>query len=188
MPPSPAPSLARIAPIDVNALTDEQKSKMRGWDALQFNRVLMRSPSLFDVILPLITKVVAESELPSRDRQVLILRTCALTGEVYEAAHHVLISHAAGLSDDDIVSARTGVGLSPDHQLLARATEELVGDFMVSEETWIALADNYSATQLMEIVGLVSAYTTMAMLTRSLGIQLEDEETMRMFVKLRQYV
>ncbi|WP_083066883.1 carboxymuconolactone decarboxylase family protein [Mycobacterium arosiense] len=188
MSPSAAPPTSRINPIAVEALTDEQKSKMGGWDELHFNRVMMRSPRLFDVVLPLITKVVAQSELPSHDRQVLILRTCALTGEVYEATHHVLISHAAGLSDDEIQAARTGVGLSPIHQLLARAAEELVSDFTVSDETWKALADHYSATELMEVVGLVGAYTTMAMLTRALGIQLEDEETMKSFIALRQYV
>lgn len=188
MSPSPPPSLSRIAPVGVEALTDEQRSKMGGWDALHFNRVMMRSPALFDVILPLITKVVAKSELPAHDRQVLILRTCALTGEVYEATHHVLISHAAGLSDADIAAARTGVGLSPFHQVLARAAEELVSDFTVSDETWIALADHYRATQLMEVVALVASYATMAMLTRTLGIQLEDDETMRTFIALRQYV
>ncbi|MGV0746004.1 carboxymuconolactone decarboxylase family protein [Mycolicibacterium sp. XJ870] len=188
MSPSPAPSFPRIAPIESDALTDEQRSQMHGWDALRFNRVMMRSPSLFDVILPLITKTVAQSELPPHDRQVLILRTCALTGEVYEAAHHVLISHAAGLSDDEITAARTGVGLSPLHQLLSRTAEELVKDFTVSDQTWVALAEHYSATELMEIVGLVGSYTTMAMLTRSLGIQLEDEETMKTFIELRQYV
>lgn len=188
MTPSAAPPTSRIEPIAVEALTDEQKKKMVGWDALRFNRVMMRSPQLFDVILPLITKVVAQSELPSHDRQVLILRTCALTGEVYEAAHHVLISHTAGLSDDDIRAARTGVGLSPMHRLLASAAEELVSDFTISGETWNALADHYSATELMEIVAVVGTYTTMAMLTRALGIQLEDEETMKSFVALRQYV
>lgn len=188
MSPSPCPSQSRIAPIGADALTSEQKSKMGGWDALHFNLVMMRSPDLFDVILPLITKVVAKSALPSHDRQVLILRTCALTGEVYEATHHVLISHAAGLSDDDIAAARSGVGLAPAHQMLAHAAEELVSDFTISDETWIALADHYSAPALMEIVGLVGAYTTMAMLTRALGIQLEDDETMRSFTALRQYV
>lgn len=188
MSPSAAPRRSRINPIALEALTDEQKSKMGGWDALHFNRVLMRSPQLFDVFLPMLTKVVARSELPSHDRQVLILRTCTLTGEVYEAAHHVLISHAAGLSDDEIQAARTGEGLSPTHHLLARAAEELVSDFTVSESTWKALADHYSATELMEVVALVGTYTTMAMLTRALGIQLEDDETMKSFIALRQYV
>lgn len=188
MSPSPAPSQSRIAPIGVDALSSQQKSKMGGWNALHFNRVLMRSPDLFDVILPLITNLVAKSALPSHDRQVLILRTCALTGEVYEATHHVLISHAAGLSDDDIAAARTGVGLAPVHQMLARAAEELVSDFSISDETWIALAEHYSEPELMEIVGLVGAYTTMAMLTRALGLQLEDGDTMKSFIALRQYV
>jgi len=188
MSPSAAPPTSRINPIALDALTDEQKSKMHGWDALHFNRVMMRSPELFDVFLPLLTKVVAQSELPSHDRQVLILRTCALTGEVYEATHHVLISHAAGMSDDEIQAARTGVGLSPIHHLLARAAEELVSDFSISDETWKALADHYSAAELMDVVALVATYTTMAMLTRALGIQLEDEETMKSFIALRQYV
>lgn len=64
MSPSPPPSLSRIAPVGVEALTDEQRSKMGGWDALHFNRVMMRSPALFDVILPLITKVVANQNFP----------------------------------------------------------------------------------------------------------------------------
>jgi 4-carboxymuconolactone decarboxylase len=188
MSPSAAPRRPRINPLALEALTDEQKSGMGGWDALHFNRVMMRSPRLFDIILPLITTVVAQSALPPRDRQVLILRTCALTGEVYEAAHHVLISHTAGLSDDDIQAARTAVGLSPVHRLLARAAEELVSDFTISDETWKALAEHYSETELMEIVALVGTYTTMAMLTRAFGIQLEDDETMKSFIALRQYI
>ncbi|BBZ15504.1 carboxymuconolactone decarboxylase family protein [Mycobacterium branderi] len=183
-----APRTPRISPIEVDALTPEQKSRMGGWDELHFNRVLMHNPRLFDAFLPLLTKVVAQSELPPHDRQVLILRTCALTGEVYEAAHHVLISHATGLSDDEIRAARTGVGLSPIHDLLAGAAGELVRDFTISDRTWKALAEHYSAAELMEIVALVGTYTTMAMLTRALDIQLEDTETMKSFTALRQYV
>ncbi len=72
--------------------------------------------------------------------------------------------------------------------MLARAAEELVSDFSISDETWIALAEHYSEPELMEIVGLVGAYTTMAMLTRALGLQLEDGDTMKSFIALRQYV
>ncbi|MEZ0366635.1 carboxymuconolactone decarboxylase family protein [Mycobacterium sp. pUA109] len=188
MTPSAATGTPRIAPIAPENLTAEQKCKMHGWDALHFTRVMMRSPQLFDVFLPMLTKVVAQSELPPRDRQVVILRICALTGEVYEAAHHELISHTAGLSDDEIEAAHTGVGLSPVHQLLACAAEELVHDFTISDRTWTALAEHYSDTELMEIVALAGTYTTMAMLTRSLGIQLEDHDTMKSFIALRQYV
>lgn len=187
MPPSSATRTPRVAPITPEMLNPEQRSKMCGWDALHFNQVLIQNPRLFDVVLPLITRVVAQSELAAHDRQVLILRTCALTGEVYEAAHHVLISDAAGLTRDEIHSAHTGLGLAPHHRLLARAAEELVLDFTISEITWAALEKRYSATVLIEIVALVGSYTLMAMLTRALGIQLEDDETMKSFAALRQY-
>lgn len=187
MPPRSASRAPRVPPIKSEMLSAEEHSKMGGWHALHFNQVIIQSPRLFDVVLPLITKVVAQSELASHDRQVLILRTCALTGEMYEAAHHVLISDAAGLTADEIQSARTGLGLAAKHQLLARAAEELVLDFTISDTTWAALAEHYSTTELMEIVAVVGSYTLMAMLTRTLGIQLEDDETMRSFIALRQY-
>ncbi|XTP38417.1 carboxymuconolactone decarboxylase family protein (plasmid) [Mycobacterium sp. TJFP1] len=147
----------------------------------------MRSPGLFKTFLPLLSRLVAESELPAHDRQVLVLRTCELTGEVYEATHHVLISRASGLSGEQIEAAQTGIGLSPVHTLLAAAAQELVTDFSVSDTTWNGLAEHYSDIELMDIVALVAVYTFMATLTRGLGIQLEDDETIESFVALREY-
>ena len=56
-----------------------------------------------------------------------------------------------------------------------------------SDATWDALATRYSRLEMMELVAVVGAYNMMAMLTRSFGIELEDEETFRNFTKIREY-
>ena len=57
-----------------------------------------------------------------------------------------------------------------------RAADELVHEHCVSDATWQALAHRYSTIELMEVVGLVGCYTTIAMVTRSFEIQLESRD------------
>jgi 4-carboxymuconolactone decarboxylase len=58
----------------------------------------------------------------------------------------------------------------------------------VSDPTWVCLAERYSREQLMEAVFLVGCYTIMAMITRSFGMEVEqDPETHQRLAKLREY-
>jgi alkylhydroperoxidase family enzyme len=112
----------------------------------------------------------------------------ALCNEVYELAHHRTISHNAGMSDADIDAAIAGsASLAPFEQTLAKAAEELVRDQNVSDATWAELAKRYSQIELMEAVGLVAAYTALAMLFKSYGVQLEDADTFGGFQQQREY-
>jgi alkylhydroperoxidase family enzyme len=132
--------------------------------------------------------LIAGSDLPPRDREVLVLRTLALCDEVYEFNHHVLIARGAGMTDADIHAAATGdPGLAPFDRTLVSAAEELARDRRVGDETWKALGLRYSSVQLMELVSLVGGYTLMAMLTKSFGIELEDPETFAGFARQRTY-
>jgi 4-carboxymuconolactone decarboxylase len=118
--------------------------------------------------------MIARTKLPPRERQVLVLRTLALCNETYEMHHHVMISQNAGISDADIAAfARGNEDIAPFERTLARAAEELVRDQRIDDATWAALAERYSDEQLMEVVFLVGCYTTMAMLTKSFGMELE---------------
>jgi hypothetical protein len=72
------------------------------------------------------------------------------------------------MTDAEIEAARNGTGgLSPFEDCLVRATEELVREQCVSDETWRALAECYSPIQLMEVVALVGCWTLAAMTTKS---------------------
>jgi 4-carboxymuconolactone decarboxylase len=176
---------ARIPPVAPDALTAEQRKLVGDWGSMNFASVIVNSPELYKVLVPLIIKLIPGTALPPRDREILVLRTLELCDEMYEAHHHVLIARNAGMTDEEIEAARTGSADSD--QLLIRAAEELHADQRVSDTTWNGLAQRYSPVELMEIVALVGGYTLMAMVTKSYGIQLEDAQTFESFTRKRQY-
>lgn len=181
-------STPRIPPVAPAAFTPEQKSLVGEWSAMHFATVIVEHPGLYRALMPLIAKLISGSDLPPRDREVLVLRTLALCDETYEYNHHVLIARNAGMTESEIEAARTGGGgLSWFDRTLADAAEELHRDQRVSDETWQELEQRYSSVQLMEVVALVGGYTLMAMLTKSFGIELEDAETFNRFSEIRTY-
>lgn len=182
------PTSPRVPPVTEEDRTDEQKQLLGAWSAMNFPAVMANHPALYRVIMPVIAKTIAQTDLPPRDRQILVLRTLALSSEVYEARHHELISHGAGLTDADIDAARTdGASLTPFEHLLVKAADELVNERRLGDATWAGLAERYSRVEMMELVALVGAYNMMAMLTRSFEIELEDEATFQNFTKVREY-
>ncbi len=182
------PTTPRIPPARLDEMTDEQKTLVGKWASMNFSAVMVNHPALYRVFVPVIAKVIAQTDLPPRDRQILVHRTLALSGEVYEDHHHELISHGAGLSEADIEAARTdGASLSPFEHLLVKAADELVKERRISDPTWNGLAERYSQVELMEVVAVVGVYNMMSMLTKSYEIELEDEETFQNFTKIREY-
>jgi alkylhydroperoxidase family enzyme len=179
----------RIPPVAPDQFTEEQAALVGAWSALNFSRVIVRHPELYRTLIPLIEKLIPGSDLPPRDREILVLRTLGLCNEVYEAHHHVLIARNAGMTDAEIEAARAGgAGLSPFEQTLARAAEELVRNHRVGEATWRELAETYTTAQLMEVTALVGGYALMAMLTRTFGIELEGgSDDLDRLSALRQY-
>ena len=180
----------RVPPLSPEAFTSEQASLIGDWTKLNFSRVLVRSPKLYAAFIPFIETMIPGSNLPPRDREVLVLRTLGLCNEVYEDHHHVLIARNAGMSDAEIAAARTGggAGLSAFDLKLVTVAEELVRDQNIGDETWAILAERYSEVQMMEVVFLVGCYTVMAMATKSFGIEIEQEqEAVSDLGKLRQY-
>jgi alkylhydroperoxidase family enzyme len=180
----------RIPPLEVKDFTPEQAELVGDWTHLAFSRVIVRHPAAYRVFLPLIDKVIRGSNLPPRDREVIVLRLLGLCGEVYEQHHHEMIARNAGMSDAEIAAAQAGEGegLSPFDLVLCRAAEELLRDTRIGDATWAALAQRYDEEQLMEVVFLGGCYTAMAMLTKSFGIGLEQQDNdYENITSLRQY-
>jgi 4-carboxymuconolactone decarboxylase len=175
----------RIAPLDPAQFTPEQAKLVGDWTHLNFSRVLIRHPGMYGAFVPYLARLIAETELPARDRQLVCLRMLELCDDTYEQTHHVVISRKCGLTDDEIASAIAGEGATEWDRTVLRATEELYRDQNVSDEAWGALAESYSERQLMELVFLAGCYQTMAMLTKSFGMQLEGD--LESFNALRAY-
>lgn len=172
--------LPRIAPINLDELSVEQASVLGDRNdprcELNFFKTLVQHPSLLRNYTPFAMQLGRESNLPLRDKEILILRVSTLCKEAYESAHHLYIAREAGLPDEEIEAARTGgEGLSPFDAALVRAAEELVKNQCVSDATWAVLAERYTTAQLIEAVFMVANYTMLAMVNNSLGIQPEKE-------------
>ncbi len=180
----------RIPPAVLANATPEQKELMGQWSDMHWVSVGVNHPELFKVANPLIRKVIPNSDLPPRDREILVLRTLQLCNETYELTHHVRLAHNVGMTDAEIVAAKSADGevLSPFERTLTRAAEELIRDQRIDDQTWEKLSEQYSRIQLMEVVGLVGGYVMIAMMTKSFGIEVEDDETFDNFMKKRDYV
>ena len=114
--------------------------------------------------------------LPGRDRELLILRTAALTGADYEWAHHQELAAMVGLTSDEIsriVAGPDDAGWTIADATLLRAADELHQDACITDATWAVLAAAYDEPQLIEIPMIVGQYHLVAFTLRSLGIRRE---------------
>ena len=177
----------RIPPLDPAEFSEEQARLVGEWTHLNFSKVLVRNPGMYGTFVPWMARLVTATGFPARDRQIVCLRLLALCDDTYEQTHHMVISRQCGLSDAEIAAARAGEGeaLSEWDRTIVAAVEELYRDQTVADATWAALAERYDERQLIEFVCLVGCYQTMALLTKSLGIQLEPD--LESFNALRDY-
>jgi 4-carboxymuconolactone decarboxylase len=176
----------RVPPLSAKDLPTEQREALGGWEELSFTQVLLRHPRMYRSFVPHMGALVNQTELPVRDRQIVILRMLTLCGDTYETAHHLVISREVGLSEPEIDAALAGAGprLSGSEHALLRATEELHRDQCIGDETWAALGAAYTLEQRMELVFLAGCFQTVAMLTKTFGIELEPD--LERFTRLRE--
>ena len=100
----------RIPPLAVEDFTAEQAELVGDWTHLAFSRVIVRHPAAYRIFLPYIDKVIRGSNLPPRDREVIVLRLLGLCDEVYELHHHEMIARNAGMNEAEIAAAKAGEG------------------------------------------------------------------------------
>jgi len=177
----------RIEPVTPDRMTAEDKARIGPWKDLVFSQVLLRHPRMYDVFLPYLKAVVADTILPQRDRQIVCLHMLQLGDDTYEKTHHVEISRKVGMNDAEIAQILAGGGdlLDDWDRTVMTAVEELYRDQCIGDATWAKLGERYSEQQQMEFVFLAGCYVTMAMLTKSFGMQLEPD--LASFNKNRDY-
>jgi 4-carboxymuconolactone decarboxylase len=135
-----------------------------------------RHPRLFKRWLPLGGQLLQGSELPARDREILILRCAWNCRSDYEWGQHVRIGASAGLSEEEIERVTLGpevAGWEPFDVTLLRAADELHADARISDATWEELKRRYDEHQLIEVPMLVGHYHLVAYTLNTLGVQRE---------------
>jgi len=111
-----------------------------------------------------------------REREIVILRTCALCGSEYEWGTHVrFFAAAAGLTPAQIAATVTGdpAAFAGPERLLLALCDALHLRAAVSDELWQPLAAAYRADQIIELLALAGQYHMISYITNALGIALE---------------
>jgi len=173
----------RIQPLQKDELTTEQRGLLDPLgQAARLNafKTIIRCPRLFQRFLPLAIYIHQESALPSRDRELLILRIAWLCQAEYEWSHHAISGKQAGLTDQEILRITKGPnaeGWNPFDASLLQAVDELHKNAFISNSTWVALAEQYTEQQLMDLIFAVGTYNLVSMALNSFGVQLDEGVT-----------
>ena len=174
-------STPRIRPLEADEWSDAAKVSMKpfveaGADHNIF-KTLTNHPDLMRRWLVFANHVLFKQSLEVRERELVILRIGYLCQAGYEWGQHVMVARRAGMTDDEIRSAKTGPstpGLSERDRLLLQATDELHADAFITDKTWNALTAHLEQLQLMDLVFTVGQYNLVSMALNSFGVQLDE--------------
>jgi len=116
--------------------------------------------------------------LSLREREIVIDRTCALTGCEYEWGVHVrAFGAAAGLGEEAIRATVLGAADAPcwsaAEQALIATVDALHARATLDDEEFAALAAHYDAAKIFEIILLCGFYRTVSYLANGLALPLE---------------
>jgi 4-carboxymuconolactone decarboxylase len=173
-----APRIPPLPADERDPRVEEVLAVLRAPDGGELNifTTLARHPKLLRRWAEFGGTLLAGGLLPSRDRELLILRTGWRCRSPYEWGQHVLIGLASGLQQDEIDRIPAGPdapGWSADDAALLRAADELHDEHRISDDTWAVLASRLDERQLIEVCMLVGQYHLVAFTLNSLGVEPE---------------
>jgi alkylhydroperoxidase family enzyme len=186
---------ARLAPVPKEQWSDEAIAGLRaafgdagadrllatGPDAPPVPNVLgtlMHHPRLTAPFLVYNSVLLNAPTLDPRWRELMVLRVAWRTRSEYEWLQHVRMARSCGITAEEIEAIGDGAASEiwpPLDADLLEATDQLVDGYRVADETWGRLAQQLDERQLVELVFVVGTYTCLAMVFRSLGLQLDAD-------------
>jgi alkylhydroperoxidase family enzyme len=172
----------RLEPLDPPyepeiARTLERMMGGAGVEPLLLFRTIAHNPALLDKLRSTGSYLLNFGTLGPLEREIVILRTCALCGCEYEWGVHVAIfSASVGLDGEQVAATVTGdpAAFTEKQALVVRLTDELHATGTWSDESWRAAAREWSPAQLVELVTLAGQYHAVSFVANTLGVALED--------------
>ena len=131
---------------------------------------------LFRRWLPFAAGLLRGTELPRQDVELVILRTAWNCASWYEWAQHVAQAADAGLKPAAPVRVMDGAdapGGARASAALLLGTDELHESRVISDATWVLLAEELGERELVELCFVVGHYEMLAMALNSLGVEPE---------------
>jgi alkylhydroperoxidase family enzyme len=156
----------------------------------QFDRIMRGAPplTLFRVVASnarawekfCAGSLLDRGPLSLREREIVIDRTCALTGCEYEWGVHVAtFAQAAGLTAEQVRATVLEDAAAPcwseSEQALISAVDALHARATLSDDEFTALSAHYDDAKIFEIILLCGFYRTVSYLANGLDLPLEQK-------------
>jgi alkylhydroperoxidase family enzyme len=136
----------------------------------------VRRPQIHEPFVGFLRHLSNDSGLPSRARELAILRTSWLWNSEYEFAHHRLRAREAGLDEQDLTRLMGEANASrwneADRAVL-QAVDELHREAFLSDATWSELGKFLDIKQRIDLIYTVGGYAMAALAINSFGVPLE---------------
>lgn len=179
----------RVLPLDPPYAPDVDRSLRRMMPAdapippLALFRTLARHPPLSDAMQALGSYVLGKKPdralaLPSRVRELVILRVTARSGCEYEwGVHATAFGARVGISPEQIAATVTGDAtsacFSADDAAVISAVDELHDRARVSDTTWARCAAQLGPEQLLELLTVAGWYHAISYVANGAQVELE---------------
>jgi alkylhydroperoxidase family enzyme len=173
--------VSRIAPLEPPYETEIQSQfdrVMRGAPPLMLFRVMASSPRAWEKFRA--GSLLDRGPLTLREREIVIDRTCALTGCEYEWGVHVTtFAQAAGLTEEEVrATVHEGADApcwSVSERALIAAVDALHARATLTDGEFSALSSHYDEAKIFEIILLCGFYRTVSYLANGLRLPLEEK-------------
>ena len=172
-------SRPRIEPVEPPYAPEIQEAFDKimppGRPPLNIFRTYARHPLLLKRVMALGAALLSHGKLPARDRELVLLRTCARCGSAYEWGVHVTaFARPLGFSDEEIRATAVGAASDPVWSARDRLLIELADDLhdasTVSDGRWRELARHWSEEQVLELINVAGFYHAISFMTNACGI------------------
>ena len=166
--------LRELGPI--NWVIVRAMSLATGTDNAHIFATLGRSKGLFRGWLHYSSRMMPFGELSRRETEMVIIRVAHLRGCDYELDHHRRLGAKAGIDGAMFVRILEGpdAGWGDREAALLRATDELVTDRDISDDTWSALRRHLTERKAIALVLLVGQYDMLATTIGTLRIERDE--------------
>jgi len=181
--PSTAPRIAPLEPPyepDVEEMLKRWMPPGAPMEPLALFRTLAVHGELMSRMRPLGSGILNHGLIAPRDREIVLLRTCARAGAEYEwGVHATAFGQRVGLTGEQITATAGGADAaadpcwSPEDALLVRLADELHDTHTVSDALWEQLVRNHTEPQLLELIITAGWYRTLAYVINATRVPLE---------------
>jgi len=169
--------MARLEPIALPASPELQQVFDQltppGTTTLSLFRTLARSPRVFERFRA--GGLLSPGPLSLRQRELVILRVCALNGCEYEWGVHVaFFAGKAGITPQETAATVQGGGAWPEAEAaLLGAAEQLDRTTRLDDDGWSRLRAHFDEAQVLELFALTGFYRTVSLHANALKLDPE---------------